>query len=165
MEDEKFTLHGRLIEETDSINKKFNILAYLLTELLEAMTSEKLKCVAKFLKYQLLIKDPSLKADSDADAIMECLSRASSFINYISIREVIGKFGAEKDKEMLTTYEEVFKNYCKRNIFEVPEAVFGRPTDNGQMLGFKLGSQATHVPYSTTNDGHHHTTIKSASTL
>ena len=163
-EDEKFTLHGRLIEETDNINQKFNNLVYLLAELLEAMTSDKLKSVAKFIKYQLLIKDPSLKSDSDADAIMECLSRTSSFINYASIRKVIAKFGTEKDKEMLTVYENDFKNYCKRNVFEVPEAVLGCPTDNGQMLVFKLGGEATDVP-STTNGGHHHTTIKSASTL
>ena len=76
-EDEKFTLHGKLIEETDNINQKFNNLVYQVSVLLDAMIREKLKNVTKFLKYQLAIKDSSLHPHPDADTIMECLCKVS----------------------------------------------------------------------------------------
>ena len=80
----------------------------IMIELFDIMTID-------VVKYRLIIKEPSLKASSDADTIMHRVSSKSlSFINYISVRNVITKFGTERDKKRLTAYETSFKNYCKR---------------------------------------------------
>ena len=166
-EDEKLTLHVKFVKETDNLNHEFNDLVYQLTELLEEMPSEKLTKVSNYVKYRLSISDPLLDSEViTASAIIKCLKEAASFFNYNNIQNVITKFGTEKDKEKLTAYETSFKRYCKRSVFEVPEAVFGPPPDRGEMLTFKVSAQLIEniqsnpsVPIS------HHTVIKSASTL
>ena len=60
--------------------------------------------------------------------------------------------------------KQALKTIVNEYIFEVPEAVFGRPPDNSQILVFKITDQKTeNLP--PTSDDHHHTTIKSANTL
>ena len=96
------------------------------------------------------------------------LKKRHHFFNNHYVQRVIAKFGKEKDKEKLHAYEKGFKNFCKRNVFEVPKAVFGPPPDCSQMLAFKVTDQIIESLPHTDDHGlpiNHHTVIKSARTL
>ena len=67
-----------------------------------------------------------------------------SFFNFHIIQNLINKYGRDEDKIKLTAYEAKFKEICKRSVFEVPEAVFGPPPDDGQMLAFKVTERVFH---------------------
>ena len=99
-EDEKLTLHVKLVKETDSLNDEFNDLVYQLIELLEKMSSEKLIKVSNFVKYRLSVSDPLLDSEViTASAIIKCLKGSASFFNYNNIQNIITKFGTETDKK------------------------------------------------------------------
>ena len=57
-EDEKRTLHMKLIEETDNLNDEFNDLVDQITESFEEMPSKELQKVEDFLKFRLSITPP-----------------------------------------------------------------------------------------------------------
>ena len=134
-EDEKLNLHVKLIERTRTINNEFKDLVYQMSE-----SFEDLQKVANFIKIRLSISIPSSEVNS-ACAIIEHLNKHTSFFNYDNVKLVINEFGTDEDKEKIKAYITNFENFCKRSVFEVPEAVFGPPPDRGQMLVFKVTDQ------------------------
>ena len=165
--DEKLTLHVKLIKETDNIQEQFNNLLDQMAESFEDMENKKLQNVAVFMQNRLSISGP-LSAVNSSGAIVQCLREKTSFFNYCNVQCIINKFGTDTDKEMLSAYETDFKKFCKRSVFEVPEAVFGPPPDHGQMLVFKVTDQIIESLPPTCDRGlpvDHHTVIKSANTL
>ena len=161
--DERLNLHAKLIKETDNIVDEFHNLIDQVTDSFYEMSRKELLKAANLLS----ISDP-LPDDNPAGSIIQCLKKKSSFFNHHFIQRIIAKFGSDKDKKVLSTYEVSFKSYCERSIFEVPEAVFGPPPDRGQMLAFKVTDQIIwSLPHSS-NHGlpiYHHTVSKSAQTL
>ena len=164
---EKLKLHMKLIKETENINDDFDDLLDQVKESFDDMPTKELQKVAYFVKDRLLISSPLLDINS-ASAIVQCLKKKTSFFNYHNVQRVIAKFGTDKDREKLSVYETSFKNFCERSIFEVPEAIFGPPPVDGQMLVFKVTDQIINSFPHNCDSGlpvDHHTVIKSANTL
>ena len=92
-----------------------------------------------------------------------------SFFNYHIVKHLVNEFGKEEDKASLSAYEKKFNEYCKRSVFEVPQAVFGSPPDDGKMLAFKVTENAIKsFPISSSPVSSldlHTSVIKSARTL
>ena len=164
-EEQTYTLHMKLIEETDDINEEFKDLVYRMTNSIDEMSSQKLQRVANFVKYRLSIPHFSL-GDNPADVIKQCLKETTSFLNYSNVQKVIAEFGADEDKKRLSSYETHFKNYCNRSVFEVPKAVFGPPPRHGQILAFKLIEQENdNLPLDSHGNRYLNTAKKTATTL
>ena len=163
-EDEKLNLHVKLIKETDNMNDKFNDLVDEMTESFDKMPNKELQKVANFVRNRFSTSSPSLALNS-ASAIIQYLREKMSFYNYHNLQCVIAKFGTDKDKEKLSAYEMCFKNFCKRSVFEVPEAVFGAPPDCGQMLVFNQIIKSLRPTCDHGLPTYHHTVIKSAKTV
>ena len=52
------------------------------------------------------------------------LRKYISFFNYHIVEYIIDLYGAETDHILLEKYVEKFHNFCKRNVFEVPQNAF-----------------------------------------
>ena len=70
-----------------------------------------------------------------------------SFFNYPIIQYIITKFGDEKDEGALLVYEEKFRKFCQRSIFEIPQDVLGPIPKNEEKLVFKITQELIdHLP-------------------
>lgn len=135
--DEKLSLYVKLTEDAEKINKQFKGLVDELIELFKQMPNEKCEEVVNFMKDWLLIPIPSFEVKSPF-AVIQHLKDNISFFNYYNLQMVIAQFGTDKDNEKLRHYEEDFKRFCERSVFEVPEGAFGSQPDRGKMLIFKV---------------------------
>ena len=162
-EEQTYTLHMKLLEETDDINEEFKDLVYRMTNSIDEMSSQKLQRVANFVKYRLSIPNSSL-GDNPADVTKQYLKETTSFLNYSNVQKLIAEFGTDEDKKRLSSYETCFKNYCNRSVFEVPKAVFGPPPRHSQMFAFKLiDRENENLPLN--NHGYLNTAKKNAKAL
>ena len=64
------------------------------------------------------------RATSMVDILKVICGRLISFFNYEILEEIINKYGSPADKEKLTDYLLKFNDYCKHNVFEVPQSKF-----------------------------------------
>ena len=70
-----------------------------------------------------------------------------SFFNYHIVQYIIDKYGSETDRTALCEYEEKFKKFCKRSIFEIPQDVLGPIPKNEERLVFKITQELiAHLP-------------------
>ena len=81
----------------------------------------------------------SQKVDS-IDKLINYLTENNfiSFFNHHIIRYIIARFGDEADKRALLDYEEKFKKFCQRSIFEIPQDILGPIPKNEEKLVFKI---------------------------
>ena len=174
-EDEQLKLHAMLMEETEKINDKF---VHLVRQIRKSFDHE--PCIdLQEMTYSIedtlslsspLMASPEIKS---ASAIIKQLQRKRyiSFFNYHIVQDLISNFGTDMDKKMLSTYEAEFKTFCERSVFEVPQAVFGPPPDNGEMLAFKVTDdmlknlQSVADNDSKSHPRYHHTVRTSFETL
>ena len=61
-----------------------------------------------------------LKSAKNIGEIFEILRDYGSFFSHKIIKFIVKKLGTEEDKDRLSQYEEDFREYCKRQVFECP---------------------------------------------
>ncbi len=81
-----------------------------------------------------------LKIATSISDIFYALSSLKSFFHYEIIQRIVKRFGRNSDKRKMEEYIAKFKQYCKRNVFEVPSNILcnREPEDGIKCFVFKL---------------------------
>ena len=131
--EEKDSLFGRLLSESRDIRRQFYAIVYKIFASLKKRGVSPTDLVVHLISLQAL--DPVLKDASPvtfqdrSDKLDKCTTVLEvlpviqdyfSFFNYDVIEHIIKELGSEDDKKMLQQYEQYFKAYCKRRIYEAP---------------------------------------------
>ena len=69
---------------------------------------------------EMLHQLPELRKTESVDKAMSVISSYCSFFNYRIVEEIINNLGTERDKTNLKNYQEEFRVYAQRHIFECP---------------------------------------------
>ena len=76
------------------------------------------------------------------DHVFRILQKHMSFFNHEILKHIITVRGNEDDKEMLKTFDEHFKEFCKRKVFEVsPNAYSSEQEENENQLFVVLATE------------------------
>ena len=149
-QDEQITLYTKLMYETKCITKEYSNVVNALRTSLKKWDVDP-NDIATFIfdvaQYDSLTKP--LQSDSQfttesrsIDTIMDYLQRNKyiSFINFHILEDLISKYCIEDNalQNSLHSYQEKFRVFCKRSIFEVPQDAYGTLPTDGERLKFKV---------------------------
>ena len=151
VEDEKELLTHQLIRETNAIIQKFQTLVDGVFKALketEAPVDEIIETVFSFGREGLpkpiqSMHGEELKTIKNVSQVHIFLTHHKyiSFINYRMLEKIINKH-CEVSKDQLGDYLKHFKDFCRRNVFEVPASVLrsSSPSSN-QLLVVKVNDE------------------------
>ena len=179
-EDEQTTLCLKLIDETNKIIDEFSDVIINLRQTLKRQHIEP-SDIANFVfdhapgnsLTESLQRDSQFDSEfSSIDKIINYLQKNKyiSFINYRLLEHVVKEYGKNDRplQDALHSYQEKFKSFCERSIFEIPRTAYGTAPANGEILKFKITDKfITSLPCGKQeeNDVHHRTLKKSSMTL
>ena len=140
-------LEGRLFQESFDMDVLFNSFMFDTIESLKRrdVTQKELFKTLMFLKsptVQLKESDAKIfayckkeirKAESLQDAF-EALEPFVSFFNFEIVGLIIQRNGSQEDKINLQAYKAKFDLFCKRRICECPIELFGKSSNDGQIV-------------------------------
>ena len=148
---ERQILEGRLINEFQSINRKFSSMK---SSLCQSLIDQKVsvKRLARILAdlgafhsskpHKPLLQDrlDEIMNAEDIDTVFFIIRDYSSFINFSLIEHIATELGTEKDKMCVREYQSELANYCRRNIFECPSYHTSASATNQVRLVIKVDS-------------------------
>lgn len=141
---EKFLLEGQLIEDTTKIFDSF-------TEMVESLITSLESRGLDVSRLRQFVSSAVRKHGNTNDN--KCLNRATSipdvffalssfisFFHYEIIERIVKRFGKKNDKTKMEEYIAALKEYCTRNVFEVPSNIFcnREPETGTKCFIFKL---------------------------
>ena len=147
---EQRSLEKRLHKDTKIIITEFTNLIRSMRTMLKTQQVDPKDIISDFLS--LAPSDPSSppilstldpkNVHDICDVIIE-LQRNSyiSFFNYHIVEYLIQTYGSHDDIAKLDKYVEHFQQFCERNVFEVPQHIYGPAPSESEMLAFKVTSQ------------------------
>ena len=145
VEDDKTTLTHQLVHETIAIIQEFQTLADGVFEATEAPVNKIIETVFSF--GQEGLPKPIQSTHGEELEKIENISQVHifltrhkyiSFINYRILEKIINKH-CEASKDQLGDYLQHFKDFCRRNVFEVPASVLrSSPPSSNQPLVVKV---------------------------
>lgn len=159
-ETEKANLEARLSIESREIIKKFHSLLTVFRQSLCDCNSDVTVSTLRWYLKQLPAYKPvnevpheqqksvfeehmqQIKEAKSIEDLFNVIVEYCSFFNYDLIKCMIEEFGSAKDKEKLKQYEEEFKQYAKRRVYECPSNIsVGVSQDSCAKLHMKLDSR------------------------
>ena len=148
VEDDKETLTHQLVRETNAIIQEFQTLVDGVFEATEAPVNKIIETVFSFGQEGLpkaiqSTHGKELEKIKNVSEVHIFLTRHKyiSFINYRILETIINKH-CEASKDQLDDYLQHFKDFCRRNVFEVPASVLrsSSPSSN-QLLVVKVNDE------------------------
>ena len=133
-EDQKIDLEQRLRADTKRMKINFSNFTVAIRDSLESRIAlDKIKDTILSLDaftdgIGTTVLDPQdvqdIKRAETVSAVFIILRKYISFFNYDIIVILISQYGTEEDKTKLQDYLREFKDFCKRNIYEVPSNAY-----------------------------------------
>ena len=140
---EKSTLHRRLSKETECIITEFaDLVLHMQTSLNRNQNIDPMVVVSAALLISRRKSSTRLNSQ-EINSINKLINHLVennyiSFFNYHIVQYIITKFGEDADKRALNDYETKFKEFCQKNVFEIPQDVLGPVPRNEEKLAFKV---------------------------
>lgn len=111
--EEKHQLIGKLESESKKMRREFKT---LVDETHKSLNSNNVKLDDVL----VILKGFGIPGLSERETVSSKIYKSCTFFNYGIVATVIKVLGNNNDKARLSSYEEKFKEYCKRRICEVP---------------------------------------------
>ena len=134
-EESRKELEGRLRAQTKDIILEFNILIQQLFDTLEDQILIQNYSVQRLARYLRTYGAVNLESIDDVQSF---IAERSSFFDYEILRYIIRLAGAERDKRNLQEYENHFKVYARRRVYECPSMISGASSENSDSQSSKL---------------------------